>query len=388
MPERASPPSHLKLRLSAHYAGLFAPIGVMLPFWPVFLAGRGMAEWQIGVILATGSLSKVLVNPLIGAWVDRIGKRRAAMIGLAFSTFFAFAAFWFTQGFLPMLILSAIASGLFTAQMPLAEALSLHLAHRHKFDYGRVRLWGSLTFILAAFLSGWLLTGRDSEIVLAVSLALLSLMAIASLGLPEILPDKAVTAARGTGEGLMTLLTDRPFLTFLLTASLLQACHMVYYGFSTLHWRAAGIDETTIGILWSLGVVAEIILFSQGNRVLNRLGPLGLMTLAGLGGVVRWTVLGLTDWVPALYAAQTLHALTFGAFHLGAMHYLARNIPHSLSARAQGLYSSWVTGIAQGAGMLAAGPLYHALGGYAFLTMGLLSALGIFCARKLARQKG
>ena len=186
---------------------------------------------------------------------------------------------------------------------------------------------------------------------------------------------------------MMTLLSNKRFLLFLLSASLLQACHMVFYGFSTLHWRAAGIDETTIGILWSLGVVAEIVLFSQGNRVVNRLGPMGLLTLAGLGGLIRWTVLGFTTWVPALIVAQTLHAATFGAFHLGAMHYLSRNIPLSLSARAQGLYSSGVTGIAQGAGMLLAGPLYHAFGGYAFLTMGLFSALGIFATRLLARQK-
>ncbi|MDK9720204.1 MAG: MFS transporter [Rhodospirillales bacterium] len=380
MSESAQPPRFLKLRLSAHYAGLFAPIGVMLPFWPLWLAGREMNEWQIGVILATGSISKILVNPLIGSWVDRLGRRRVAMVSLAFATCFAFLAFEATHGFMPLLLLSALASGLFTAQMPLAENLSLFMAHKHKFDYGRVRLWGSLAFILAAMLGGWFLSGRSSDYVLPLSLCFLLAMAFISLGLPEMVIERR---AEGLTAGLSALLADKKFLLFLAAASALQASHMVYYGFSTLHWRQAGIDETTIGLLWSLGVVAEIVLFSQGNRALDRLGPLGLMMLAGFGGLIRWSVLAFTTWLPALYAVQTLHALTFGAFHLGAMHYLARNIPVSLSARAQGLYSSSVTGIAQGAGMLAAGPLYHALGGHAFLTMALSSGLGIWLAARL-----
>jgi PPP family 3-phenylpropionic acid transporter len=382
----ASPrPPFLKLRLSAHYLGLFAPIGVMLPFWPVFLAGRGLSEWEIGVALATGSVAKLIFNPLAGALVDFMGRRRAAMIGLAFATLLAFSCFKLAWGFWPILILSAIASGFYAAQLPLAENLSLFMAKHHRFDYGRVRLWGSLSFILAAMGGGWLLTGQESELVLPISLAMLLLMALISLGLPEMRIERHANAS--SEGGVWALLMNRSFLIFLLTAGALQASHMVYYGFSTLHWREAGIGETTIGILWSLGVVAEIILFSQGNRVLGRLGPKGLLALAGSGGLIRWTVLAFTTWEPALYAAQTLHALTFGAMHLGAMHYLSRNVPLGISARAQGLYSSFVTGIAQGAGMLAAGPLYHALSGYAFLTMTLLSGLGLLGARLLARQQ-
>ncbi|MBF0354230.1 MAG: 3-phenylpropionate MFS transporter [Alphaproteobacteria bacterium] len=376
-------PRFLRTRLAAHYAGLFAPIGVLLPFWPVWLAGRGLSEWEIGVVLAAGSFSKVLLNPLVGTWVDHLGRRRTAMIALAFATFFSFCAFWVTEGFLPLLLLSALSSGLFAAQMPLAESLSLHMAHRHQFDYGRVRLWGSLTFILSAMLGGWMLAGRSSEIVLPISLAGFLLMALISLGLPEFSVEKK---SEETGAGMMALLSGRQFLIFLLAASLLQASHTVYYGFSTLHWRTAGIDETTIGLLWALGVLSEIVLFSQGNRVLKHLDPRRLLILAGLGGLIRWLVLGVTTWVPALIAAQTLHALTFGAAHLGAMHYLLRTIAPNLSARAQGLYSSGVMGIALSAGMLTAGPLYHALGGFAFLLMAGLSVLGAFVARHLFKE--
>ncbi|MBF0166612.1 MAG: 3-phenylpropionate MFS transporter [Alphaproteobacteria bacterium] len=376
-------PRFLKARLAAHYAGLFAPIGVLLPFWPVWLAGRGLSEWEIGVVLAAGSFSKVLLNPLVGSWVDRLGRRRTAMIALAFATFFSFCAFWVTEGFLPLLLLSALSSGLFAAQMPLAESLSLHMAHRHQFDYGRVRLWGSLTFILSAMLGGWMLAGRSSEIVLPISLAGFLLMALISLGLPEFSVEKK---SEETGAGMMALLSGRQFLIFLLAASLLQASHTVYYGFSTLHWRTAGIDETTIGLLWALGVLSEIVLFSQGNRVLKHLDPRRLLILAGFGGLIRWLVLGTTTWVPALIAAQMLHALTFGAAHLGAMHYLLRTIAPNLSARAQGLYSSGVMGIALSAGMLTAGPLYHALGSMAFFVMAALSCIGLLVATRLTRN--
>ncbi|TAN56051.1 MAG: 3-phenylpropionate MFS transporter [Rhodospirillales bacterium] len=376
-------PKFLKTRLAAHYAGLFAPVGVLLPFWPLWLAGRGLSEWQIGVVLAVGSFAKLVFNPLIGSWVDRLGRRRAAMIALAFATFLAFCAFWVTEGFIPLLLLSFLSSGLFAAQMPLAESLSLHMAHRHRFDYGRVRLYGSLAFILAAMTGGWLLSGQPSGIVLPASLVGFLLMALISLGLPELHIEKK---SEDSPIGMMTLLSGRQFLLFLGAASLLQASHSIYYGFSTLHWRGAEIGETTIGLLWALGVLAEIVLFSQGNRILARLGPRHLLMLAGLGGLIRWTVLGTTTWVPALILAQTLHALTFAAAHLGAMHYLLRTIAPTLSGRAQGLYSSAVMGISLGIGMLLAGPLYHSLGGFAFLVMAAMSALGIWVAWFLTRD--
>ncbi|HIJ62886.1 MAG TPA: MFS transporter, partial [Rhodospirillaceae bacterium] len=151
---------------------------------------------------------------------------------------------------------------------------------------------------------------------------------------------------------------------------------MIYYGFATLHWRAAGLSGPLIGALWAEGVIAEVVLFAFGRRVVARLGPRRLLAIAGAAGVLRWSVLGLTSDPWAVAAVQLLHAATFGATHLGAMHFISAAAPAGLSARAQALYASVTVGLAPGLAMLAAGGLYQAMAGQAFLVMGGVAGIG------------
>jgi PPP family 3-phenylpropionic acid transporter len=193
-------------------------------------------------------------------------------------------------------------------------------------------------------------------------------------------PRAAPRAAFGS------LLGNRPFMLFLLTVSLLQASHAVYYGFSALHWQAAGHSVATIGWLWAEGVIAEVLLFAAGAVLIRRFGPLGLVRLAAVGGLVRWSVLAATTELWALVAVQTLHALTFGAAHLAIMHFIARNAPPGLSATAQSVYAALSGGLALGLAMFAAGHLYAAWQGGAYVAMAVLSAAGLLLAWSLGRR--
>ena len=152
------------------------------------------------------------------------------------------------------------------------------------------------------------------------------------------------------------------------------------------YWRSLGFSDLVIGVLWAEGVVAEILLFWQGSRLLARLGPLGLMTLGGAAGIVRWGLMGLVPGLLPAFALQVLHALTFGATHLGAMNYLSRTVPPDAAASAQALYSGASSGFGSGMVMLVAGSLYAKFGGGAYLFMTVLSALGLFGALRLARS--
>ena len=151
----------------------------------------------------------------------------------------------------------------------------------------------------------------------------------------------------------------------------------MYYGFGSLYWRSLGFSETAIGWLWAEGVIAEILVFWQGRRLLLRLGPVGLMALGGLAGVVRWTLAGLVVSLPAAGILQLLHALTFGATYLGAMHFLSRTVPPSAAASAQTLFAAVSSGVGGGLVMMAAGALFAAVGGRAYLFMAVLSAVGL-----------
>jgi PPP family 3-phenylpropionic acid transporter len=187
---------------------------------------------------------------------------------------------------------------------------------------------------------------------------------------------------------LAELARDRRFWKFVAVAAALQASHQVYYGFGTLYWRSLGFSDLVIGLLWAEGVVAEIVLFWQGSRLLRRIGPLGLMIAGGAAGIVRWGLIGLVPGLLPAFALQLLHGLTFGATHLGAMNYLSRTVPPGAAASAQALYSGASSGIGSGIVMLGAGALYAQFGGRAYLFMTLLSAIGLLGAIRLAKSAG
>jgi PPP family 3-phenylpropionic acid transporter len=193
------------------------------------------------------------------------------------------------------------------------------------------------------------------------------------LGIPSI--RRVEGAARIGGIGAVA--GNPKFWIFILSASALQASHQVYYGFGTLYWRSLDFSDTMIGWLWAEGVLAEILLFWQGRRLLARLGPIGLMVLGGIAGILRWSLAGALIWLPFIAALQLLHAFTFGASHLGAMHFLSRAVPPSAAASAQSLYAALSSGLGSGLVMVIAGALYSAFGGGAYSFMAVLSAAGL-----------
>ena len=181
---------------------------------------------------------------------------------------------------------------------------------------------------------------------------------------------------------------DRRFWLFVISAAALQSSHQLYYGFGTLIWRQAGFPNSVIGVLWAEGVVAEIVLFWYSAALVRRLGPTGLMVLGGVGGVLRWSLMAFIPGLGAVTLLQLLHAATFAASHLGAMNFLARNVPPDAAASAQSLYSALSAGFGSGLVMLTAGALYSTWGGHAYLAMAGLSALGLIGVSRLAAAGG
>ncbi len=371
----------LSLRLALLYTGVFAVVGVRLPFWPVWLESRGLDAAEIGIVLSAALWVKVVSNPLIAQVSDRLGERRRPMIVLSLGALGVFALFALARGFWELLAVSLLAGVFFAPIMPLTENLTLLVSYTRGLDYGRIRLWGSLSFIAAAALCGRLLLGRSPDIVLWLMLGGLGFTALVCFALPDIHPPRAEPRAAPVRR----LLAQPMFLVFLLSAGLIQASHIVYYGFATLHWRGQGIADDVIGWLWAEAVVAEVLLFAASGAVVRRVGPVGLLVLGGLAGVVRWSLTGLSAGLAALVVLQALHALTFAAAHLGAMHFLARTVPPELSATAQSLYSAGPMGVALGLTMLLSGALYAALGAAAFHVMAAMALAGAVLALLLGR---
>lgn len=370
------------LRLILQYVAIFTVVGVHLPFWPVWLESRGLGGGEIGIVLSVYSLSKLVANPLVTHWADRRGERRGMLVRLAVAALVTFCLFPWVDGVVGLFLLSVVWASAFNPVMPLTESTAMAAVSRYGLDYGRMRLWGSLAFIGAAMGIGALLEGRGPQVIWVVLLGGLVLLALTSLFQPA---GEATSTGPRAGGGAGTLVRDRRMLLFLAATGMAHVSHVIYYGFSALHWRAAGLPDWLVGALWAEGVIAEVLLFAVSNRAVAACGPVLLLALAGLGGMVRWTVLGLTTDPALLALVQPLHALTFGATHLGAMHFIARAAPAGRAATAQGLYSAAGMGGAMGLALLGAGHLHDALDSGAFLLMAGVSAAGLALATRLGR---
>ncbi|CCQ72838.1 3-phenylpropionate MFS transporter [Magnetospira sp. QH-2] len=369
-------------RLSLFYVGYFTMIGMHLPFWPVWLESQGLTAGEIGLVMSSSILVKVLTGPWIAGIADHSGERRKLMRILALLSVGIYLAFLWGGGFWHLLIISTLFMITWSALMPLCENLTLLTIHDNDIQYGRIRLWGSLAFIAAAVISGQVLENRDPSLIYWLIFGAVVLGLLTTLPLPDTRTPKPETGH----APMRTLLQNGPFMLLCGGAALIQGSHGVYYAFGTLHWQSVGHGESLIGALWAEGVIAEIILFFFGARLLSRFGAVPLMILGGLAATIRWTVTGLTDDLTLLVVVQAFHAFTYGATHLGAMTYLAKHIPAAQSATAQSLYAASVMGLGIGVAIFAAGYLYTALAGQAYLAMAGAGAAGMVCILVLWRK--
>ncbi|MBT3333815.1 MAG: MFS transporter [Rhodospirillaceae bacterium] len=370
-------------RLSFYFGAVFAVVGVMAPFWPVFLKARGLSAPEIGLLLSAGLWLRVILNPMIAQLADRRGERRRPLLILTLMAMLGFSCFLFMEGFWGLLAVNLIASVAFSSIIPLGETVVLRAVYRLGLDYGRLRIWGSLTFIATSFAGGPMLAVFGSWSVLWAILALLVGVLLACALLPEESIDQKAKPAQ-SGD-MWKLLRHPVFLLFLLAGGLGNAGHAVLYGFATLHWRSAGFSDVLIGALWAEGVVAEIVLFWLGNRLLSRFGAANLLALGAAAGIIRWTAMGFSDalWVALL--TQALHAFTFGAAHLGAMHFIARAAPEGMAATAQSLHGAVGAGIAVGLVMAVAGLLYENFANGAYFFMAAIACVSLLAALLLAK---
>jgi len=184
----------------------------------------------------------------------------------------------------------------------------------------------------------------------------------------------------------VALVRQPVFIVFVAAAGVAQASHAFYYGFGTLNWRALGYSADFIGLLWALGVIAEIVLFSVSNRVVARMGPVRLLAAAAISGLIRWTVVALSPPLWLLIPVQFLHAGTFAAAHLGAMHFMARAVPAHLVSTAQSLYAAIMIGIFMAGGQYVSGHLFADYGALGYLLMTGTSAVALGLSLLLGRM--
>ena len=349
-------------RLALFYAALFVALGVQLPFLPVWLAAKGLDADMIGIVLAIPMIVRVFAIPLATRRADRHDALRMAIVIAATGAVVGYGVVGLAQGAGAIAMAFVFASVFYTPIMPLADAYALRGLDGLGRAYGPVRMWGSAAFIVGSFGAGILLDVTAARDLIWLIVAAAVITAAAACALKPLGPHlgSAPQAGLSFAGGVWR---EPAFLAVAAAASLIQASHAVFYGFSALDWRAAGFDGAAIAALWALGVAAEIVLFAISGRL--SLAPTTLLLAGATGAVMRWGAMAFDPPAILLPPLQCLHALSFGASHLGAL------------------------GLAMAASMALAGVLYTRWGGLAYGAMALLAGAGGVCAlaaRRLASR--
>lgn len=377
------------MRLSALFGALFLIYGVQLTYLPVWLDARGLSAPAIAFATSAPLFLRLVFTPAVAFVADRAGAHRLAIILLGWASFWLLLAMVQAQS--QAILVALVTVMLMCAQsiMPLTDTVAMKAVRTHGADYGGMRLWGSATFIVATLAAGWLVEWHGAEVIvwMLVVAALVTVLVTHLLPAPAAGAEGAPVAKLSAGD-VLALAAEPRFVLFVIASSGIQASHAMFYVFGVLHWRALGLSATAIGALWAIGVIAEIALFWASRRMAVRFTPLALILIGGGAGVVRWCLMaGDPPWW-ALVPLQVLHALTYAATHLGAMHFIGAMIAEEKQGTAQALLSTFTAGIAMGAAILLAGAVYGPFAGAGYLVMAALAGLGVVAGLLLRRALG
>jgi PPP family 3-phenylpropionic acid transporter len=377
------------LGFAAFYASSFAVLAVYMQFFPAWLHGAGgLKEAEVSVVMAAQTVARTLLGTYWAHRVDRRGDARPILLGLAAASVGAFALFGVAPGLAGFAVVAFLFGSLFSPMYPICDAAAMQAAAAHGQSFGRMRVVGSSSYLLALLAMGALV--QRSGLAPTYGLLLVGTMAMAAtaLLLPRAPGQRAATAAAAAPAAAppWTSLLAQPGLWLLLgAAALIQGSHATFYNLSTLHWADRGIDASVASIVWAEGILAEILLFWFARTTVDRLRPTTLMLLGAAAAVVRWCIVGATTDVGLLLASGWLHALSFGCTYLGSLRALDRRVPAPLRATAQGLLGAATSGVGMVVGGLAGGFAYDALAGGAFFVMAAFAAIGGWLSWRLRR---
>ncbi len=372
------------LRIGSVYAALFVVFGVNLPFLPVWLKAIGLSNERLALVLAAQSAVRVLSTPIITYLADRTGARRELVIGLSAISMLAMLALAYTVKFWWLALLLVLSGAVLSPILPMLDAAAFEQAESGQFQYGHIRIVGSLAFVVGSLAAGLLLLVIEPAQLIWPLFASNALLVGASLLMAGSTEHVHATSRSSfTVAAAARVLISRSFVLFLIAAGLTQASHAMLNSFASVHWSNLGYSGTTIGVLWGLGIFAEITLFHWGRAAIGRVGPEWLLAIGAGLAAVRWFAMGLNPPLALVGLLQGLHAASFGATHIGSIYFIHRRFSNGLGSTAQGLYSAVAGGVLMTGLLTLCGPLYEHFGAAAYGAMGSIASLGLLFALAL-----
>jgi PPP family 3-phenylpropionic acid transporter len=359
-------------RVSIVFSAAFSVGAIQLPFFPLFLQHRGLNATEISVIVSLMSALRLLMGPF-GVLADRSGDRRPVFVAIAGLAVLCFSLFFVVESFVGMLVATVLTMLFWNPITPIVEGVATVHAARGAGDFGRMRAWGSATFVVVTVVAGWLLKDKSPEAIPYFMGGAFLAVFLSGMLLPPV--ERKPTQQRVKVRYRDLFLVPGLLLTLIVSA-LIQGSHAMLYGFASIYWKEKGFPDDTIGVLWSTGVLAEVMIFTYSGVLSRFIKARQWLLIGGFSAAARWLLFPHVDGMLGWMALQFFHALTFGATHIGTLQTISNAVVERQSVSAQSLYGTLVA-LMSSLVALAAGALFAAEKGHAFAWMALLPAVAL-----------
>lgn len=359
-------------RLSGFYFFYFAALGTLMPYWGLYLQSLGFDPFAIGSLMSILMATKI-VAPNVWGWLgDHLGHRMLIVRIASALSLLAFLAMPGATGFAEIALIMTLYSFFWNASLPQFEAVTFNYLGNTVERYSRLRLWGSVGFIVTVVMVGYLVDKQGAGVVLTALLMVFAGILLSSL----LVKDKSDVAADTVQPSILTVLKTPGVMAFFAAVFLMQMSHGPYYAFYSIYLQDFGYSKSSIGILWGIGVVAEVLLFVFMHRLMRRYSAARILLVSLVLAALRWLLIGFfPDVLSLLIASQLLHAASFGSFHAAAIHLVHGYFRGRHQGRGQALYASLSFGAGGALGIFSSGILWQQWGAPFAYTMASAAAL-------------
>jgi PPP family 3-phenylpropionic acid transporter len=367
--------SKLHYRLSRFYFIYYFFVGAFVPYWGLYLQSENFSAADIGILMSLFQISRIFAPNFWGWLADHTGKRAQWIKLTAFLGLCGFTAVFWAHGFFSLFFVMAALSLFTSSTLPLAESLTLaHLATTNG-HYSRIRMWGSLGFIIAAVTLGFMIDTAGIKSLLWFLLVVQMILFVLS----HTLPDPKVAVYDHDHFSIWQVLKQPNVIVLLVGCALMVTAHGVLYNFYSIYLSGHGYSKGMIGLLWSVGVICEIGIFMLMPKVMQHFSLKTILIISLVLAVIRFGLIGLAiDHIWILILAQSLHAATFGSFHAASVEVIAQFFNGRHQAKGQAIYNSVAYGVGGTIGGVAGGYALQYWGGQqTFMLAAIFPLMGL-----------
>jgi PPP family 3-phenylpropionic acid transporter len=352
-------------------------MGIFLPYFNLYCYHLGFSGFQIGILSALRSVAMIFFPLFWGALADRFQMRKPLYILCSFVSTAIWALYLYTVDFWAMLVITIFYGVFYAPIISFLEAFTMDVLKKEKKNYGKIRAWGSMSFILVVIVLGRIIDMYSIRIILVLILAGSIVQTVISTGIPRIKIKK-----RKFRPGNASIFLQRRIVVFLTCGFLMLVSHGAYYGFFSIHLENLGYGNTFIGITWALASIAEIVVMIKSDSIFKRFSIENMLVFSLMAAAVRWFILFFAVSPSAILFSQIFHAVTYGTFHMAGILYVDSLTPDETKTLGQAVNNAVTYGFGLMIGFFLNGYLYERMSSFDMFIISSLIALAGGCLLK------